>query len=180
MKYLILFKRSISRLLARNGTENIVTRRIILILSTCFMLGCHPPTSQPTNREPVILSFFELRQPIDLQASKPLFSNGKIVLYKNYLLINEPEKGVHIYDNTHPDSPAAIGFLPILGNTDIVVRNDVLLANNYVDLVAFDISDMENVITLYRSEDVFSPPFNSTAYGVDPEEGIIIAFKDKV
>lgn len=179
MNYFAVYRWFVARRWVRSLTDRIFLKQSIIVLLTCFVAGCTPPTSQPSNREPVILSFFELRQPIDFQASKPLYSNGKIVLYKNYLLISEPEKGVHIYDNTHPDSPAPIGFLPVLGSTDIVVRDDVLLANNYVDLVAFDISDMENITMLYRSENVFSPPFNSTSYGVDPDEGIIIAFKYK-
>ena len=66
---------------------------------------------------------------------------GKICFYDGYLYMSEPGKGIHIIDNRNPSSPAVVGFIELLGNADLAIRNDLLYADSYVDLVWFDISN---------------------------------------
>src|SRR5690606_36539851 len=59
-------------------------------------------------------------------APQPINATGKIYIYKDYLFINEPTKGVHIFNNANPSKPIPISFLPISGNVDMAVKDDVL------------------------------------------------------
>ena len=61
-------------------------------------------------------------------------SPGKIYIYKDYLLINEPSKGIHIFDNKNPANPINLSFIPIEGNVDLAINSNILYADNYVDL----------------------------------------------
>lgn len=145
----------------------------VIGLSGCFGYDTYHPQIQV----PKVLPFTEMRQPISMELAKPILNNGKIVIYESYLLVNEPGKGIHVFDNAAPENPLALGFLAIAGNTDIVVKNNFLYANNYVDLVALDISDMSDVKTVQRNKDMFLPRYDPATYGVDPGDGVIIAFE---
>uniref|UniRef100_UPI004047C4A2 LVIVD repeat-containing protein n=1 Tax=Algoriphagus sp. TaxID=1872435 RepID=UPI004047C4A2 len=100
-------------------------------------------------------------------------SPGKIYIYKDYLLINEPSKGIHIFDNKNPANPINLSFIPIEGNVDLAINSDILYADNYVDLLAFDISNIRAVRMVKRIEDVFTHLYQHST-------GKIITFKDTV
>ncbi len=40
-----------------------------------------------------------------------IVQTGKIYIYQDYLFINEPRKGVHIFNNVDPSKPVAMAFL---------------------------------------------------------------------
>ena len=64
---------------------------------------------------------------------------------------------------TDPADPENMGFIEIPGNVDIAIKNNTLYADSYVDLVAIDISDIENPEEVNRVEDVFPytlPPYD--------------------
>src|SRR5690606_19798449 len=88
-------------------------------------------------------------------APKSLEQSGKIYIFKDFLFINEPMKGIHIFDNVNPSNPRAIAFLNIPGNVDMAVNDNVLYADSYVDLLTFDLSSPENPKLLNRIEEVF-------------------------
>lgn len=135
--------------------------------------ACGAPVNYSYEAE--ILSFEELRKDIDYLGPKNIATNGKILLYKHYLLINEPDLGIHIFDNADPANPVALGFLPILGTTDFSIKDDILYADSYVDLLTFDVSSMEDISLRYRLEDTFEPRYNPNRYDVDPEAGVILS-----
>lgn len=90
-----------------------------------------------------------LSQPVRIQKT------GKIYIYKDYLFINEPNKGIHIYNNANPAAPVNLAFLQVPGNADLAIRNNILYADSYVDLLAFDISTIANIKQVKRLPDVF-------------------------
>jgi hypothetical protein len=98
---------------------------------------------------------------------------GKIYIYKDFLLINEPSKGIHIFDNKNPANPINLSFIPIEGNVDLAINSDILYADNYVDLLAFDISNIRSIRLVNRIEDVFTHLYQHST-------GKIITFKDTV
>lgn len=155
-----------------------VTSSVLVSLFTLlFVSGCYDVNPYPRGHHeyrPTLLSFEELRKPIFMDEPHAIQENGKIVLYGNYLLINEPEEGIHVFDNSDPANPIQMGFLSIPGNTDVVVTNDLLYANNYIDLVVLDISDMSDVKDKHRVHDTFAPFYDPESYGVGPEEGVIL------
>lgn len=88
-------------------------------------------------------------------------ATGKIYIYNNYLFINEPNEGIHIYNNANPNAPVNIAFLQIPGNVDIAIHNNILYADNFIDLLAFDISNMSNIQQVKRVKDVFKQVYTA-------------------
>ena len=92
----------------------------------------------------------------ELLDTKPLEQTGKIYVKDQYLLINEPNKGFHIYDNSNPSNPTKIRFLKALGSSDISIKGNVLYINNAVDLIAVTFnSDFSDIQITKRIKDVF-------------------------
>src|SRR4029078_894787 len=105
--------------------------------------------------EPVFKRIDEMRIPASFGAARSLESPGKIFYYKGYLLINEMNKGIHIIDNTNPQSPVNVGFIDLPGTLDMAVNNDILYADSYLDLVGIDISNPLAPVEVNRVTDVF-------------------------
>lgn len=108
------------------------------------------------------------QQPVDL------CSPGKIYVYGDYLLINEMGKGIHVYNNSNPSAPKNISFINIDGNVDLAVNNNILYADNHMDLLAFDISNPTNVKLVKRVKDAFPDAY------VDFAKTKVITYKDTV
>jgi hypothetical protein len=123
---------------------------------------------------PIYLEMSDVRaRMISVEPAQPLDNPGKIYIYGNYLFINEPTKGIHILDNTNPSNPINKSFIPIEGNVDLAINSGILYADNYVDLLAFDLSNLNNIRLVKRVEDVFTHLYRHAT-------GQIITFKDSV
>jgi hypothetical protein len=114
----------------------------------------------------------------------PLANPGKIYFKDDYLFINEYMKGVHIYDNSNPSLPTAVAFINIPGNVDIVIRNNYLYADSYIDLVVIDISDFINPVEIDRKTDIFDytlPEYDDEyeLATIDREKGVVIEWEVK-
>ncbi len=107
------------------------------------------------------------------EAPRALEKPGKIYFYNNYIFINEQREGVHIIDNSNPASPVNIGFMPIPGNVDIAISNQVLYADNYTDLLTIDISDIDQPRLVKRSEEVFPH------LGSDATKGFLVYYEQE-
>jgi hypothetical protein len=105
--------------------------------------------------EPVYTTVAVLRESIELTAPEPIKAVGKIYLKDNFLFVNEPGKGIHIIDNHNPAQPAPKNFLKIPGNFDMAIKGNTLYADSYVDLVAFDISNLNAIEESGRLEGIF-------------------------
>ncbi|MEX2513759.1 MAG: hypothetical protein WD398_12715 [Cyclobacteriaceae bacterium] len=124
---------------------------------------------------PVLLEVNTFRNAdIIIEPGKPLDSPGKIYIYGDFLFIGEPNKGIHVLDNSNPAEPKNINFINIAGTADMAINSNILYADNYVDLLAFDISDPTDIQMVKREEDVF-PNLYSNA-----EMGTILTFKDTI
>jgi len=93
---------------------------------------------------------------IVFNAPRDLHNPGKIYIISHFLLINEKYEGIHVFDNSNPSSPIALGFLAIAGNTEMAVRNNVLYADHLSDLVALDVADWNNIEEVSRFKREFS------------------------
>ena len=123
---------------------------------------------------PVYLEMKDVRAKlIAIAPAQEIENAGKIYIYKDYLLINEPNKGIHIFDNKNPANPINLSFIPIEGNVDLAINSDILYADNYVDLLAFDLSNIRNIRLVNRVKDVFNHLYQHST-------GKIITFKDTV
>ena len=109
---------------------------------------------------PIVKPITEFRAMVKISEPRAITQAGKIYAYGNYVFINDDYKGVHIVDNTDPRNPVKLKFLEIPQNTDIAIKDDMLFANSAMDMVVFDVSDMNNIKQGERIENVF-PNHNS-------------------
>ena len=105
---------------------------------------------------PEVMSKMEFRNSVELLTPQTIDESGKIYAYGNYIFVNDEFQGVHIIDNTNPETPNNIAFLKIPGNIDISIKNNFLFADSSTDLVVFDISVVNDIQQINRLEDVFS------------------------
>jgi hypothetical protein len=80
-----------------------------------------------------------------LQAAEPLKNLGSFVLYGTTMYINEKDKGIHVVDYSNPTSPINKGFIPIPGNLGLAIKNNILYADCYCDLLAFKIVSNQDI-----------------------------------
>lgn len=99
---------------------------------------------------PTVKSLAEIRSNVSVTTARATQSNGKIYVAENYLFYIAKESGVHVFDNTNPSAPQNIAFINLAGVHDIAVKGNYLFADNFVDLLVFDISNIQN-ITLVRT-----------------------------
>ncbi len=103
---------------------------------------------------PVIKSKSEFRNSITIGDAQPTNSDGKIYVYTDLLFYIAQNSGIHIFNNQNPASPVNLAFIQLDGVNDISVKNNILYADNYMDLVVFDISDLSNIQLVNTEEDM--------------------------
>jgi hypothetical protein len=105
-------------------------------------------------------------------------------LYGHYLFINEVNKGFHIIDNADPSLPRPVGFVDLPGNVDLAVKDNLLFADSYVDLVWFDLTQPARPVAVGRLEQAFPdvlPPVDNlyATTAVNPDDGVVVGWKVK-
>lgn len=130
-------------------------------------------TSYYYSKTAYLISMEKIRA-LDAVATSPrkMKIPGKIYIYNDFLFINEVNEGIHIVDNSNPSSPKFVSFLTIPGNVDMAVNSNILYADSYVDLIAFDISNPTSIKQTKRLEDVFEN------YYLNKVNKTIMAFRD--
>ncbi|MCP9235514.1 LVIVD repeat-containing protein [Lewinella sp. JB7] len=131
-----------------------------VIMLALTLTGCLTDDCQDTisfqSYTPVILTAAEWRSD-----EFPSGSTGEVCdpsgfyVYGTHLFVQDRNEGLHIIDNSDNDNPRPVNFIQIPGGQGIAARNSILYVNQYVDLLAFDISDPANPQFLSRTEDVF-------------------------
>jgi len=165
-------------------------KKIILLLLLVSLTGCKNDDDQTetytvTFAVPEVISKSEWREQIEIQVPKPIVNVGKIYAYSDYIFISEKDEGVHIVDNSDPTNPQVIAFINIPGNEDISIKNNYLYADSSIDLVVFDITDINNISQAGLLEDVFdtyqilniSNPFGYVDFNnYNPENHVIVGW----
>jgi hypothetical protein len=142
--------------------------------AACFLFpGCEDTIRETMIykvNEPILMSASEFRNlPIATKAPQEISEKGKMCFYEGYLYICEPGEGIHIIDNRNPASPQAVGFVELMGNADVAIREGKLYADAYIDLLWFDLSNPAQPQLQGRIEDMFKealPPIVNE-YGYD-------------
>jgi hypothetical protein len=165
--------------------SRILTGAMLMIGIFWSLSGCKDSFYEEhtyTANVPVYLSWDDLRKSTLPQSPTTIGEQGKIYIKDNFLFVNEKYKGIHIFDNSSPASPMDIGFINIPGNVDLAIKGNYLYADSYVDLVVFDISNINNPHEIYRLKDIFpytipetSEPFPITQ--IDTAKGVIVGWK---
>lgn len=160
---------------------------VFLLLAVFSFSSCQDKTYEEVTYKanvPVYMGFDEFRGAVKRTSPHELSNPGKIYFKDNYLFVNEYHEGVHVIDNSNPSSPVNIAFIEIPGNVDIAIRNNVLFADSYIDLVAIDITDASNPVELDRVEDAFPnvlPPldYSFPVYGLDFAKGVVVGWETR-
>ena len=141
----------------------------ILTCCTIFISACSEEGSGTAGKAlfavPEVKSLSEIRNNVDVTGAKQTQGEGKIYVAGNYIFYIANEQGVHIFDNSNPESPENISFLNIEGVHDIAVKDNRLYADNYIDLVVFDLSNIGNITLVETVEAAFEyyPEFPADA-----------------
>jgi hypothetical protein len=180
---LTLLYRNVSQ---KNNTIAIPGRLFItLVMMVAAFTSCQDKILERYKvSEPVYMSYEDLREAVKKSSSRELKKPGKIYFKDNFIFINEFFKGIHIIDNNDPSKPVSKGFIEIPGNVDIAIKENILYADSYIDLVAIDISNMNDIKVAHRIKNVFPysvPPkdIEFTTIGVDPGKGVVISWEVK-
>ncbi|MCB0459215.1 MAG: hypothetical protein KDC74_04260 [Flavobacteriaceae bacterium] len=133
--------------------------RIIILLTLLFIAlqACenNNDTLLVKVAKPKYMTLDELRSAVKVTSPVPIEQSAKIYTYKNLIFVNDLDKGIHVIDNTNPKNPQKIAFLEIPANKDMEVKGDYLYADSLMDLVVFDISDINDIKEVNRLKDVF-------------------------
>lgn len=148
---------------------------VIGLLSTACTDKCEVDR-QYTYYKAVYTTTEEIRAAVSMEAPHNINQPGKIYFKDGILFINEVGKGVHLVDNSNAALPRQLGFVNIPGNFDIAARGNYLYADSYVDLLVFDISDIQNVREIYRVEGAFKE-FANLPFFFDPWSSIITTYE---
>ena len=137
-----------------------------------------------TGNSPVYMSYEDLRIAVKQGDARELENPGKIYFKDNYIFIVEEMKGIHLINNADPSNPENISFLEIPGNVDIAVKGNILYADSYVDLVALDLSDLNNITEVGRVKNIlpYTVPEFDIEYPVaqiDENEGVVTEWEIK-
>jgi hypothetical protein len=156
---------------------------VILLFIAVVFSGCEDKYYETfVGNSPVYMSYEDLRSAVLLSPSQEIEKPGKIYFKDNYIFINEIMKGIHVLDVSDPASPDNIGFIKVPGNVDIAIKEDVLYADSYIDLVAIDVSDLTDIHEVGRVEDIFpyTLPEYDTGYRIgeiDEDQGVVIGWE---
>ena len=137
------------------------------------LVACEEKVTQTvtyTINEPVVMDAEVFRSSVKISsATHQLTGYGKISYYNGYFFMSDPQKGIHIINNQNPSNPYVVGYIELMGNADISVRNDILYADSYVDLVWFDVSTPSSPVLKGRLENAFPDvlPLVENRSGID-------------
>lgn len=126
---------------------------VAMSLSSCFEDKC-TGTQSYMRFEPVYMSKDFLRQPMKVEDKRTLKKPGKIYFYNDHLFLNEVGEGIHVYNMEDESNPDYVKFYSIPGNFDLAIKDDILYADNAIDLISIDISDLENPVEVDRDSNV--------------------------
>jgi hypothetical protein len=142
--------------------------RKIILLSILFAAACTPEVAPEDKTvmgyEPVYSSAATpaIRKLPPQTVKKP----GKIYQYGSFLLVNEVNQGIHVFDNTDKTQPQPLAFFEIVGNSDMAIKDSVLFADHMGNLVA-----LKTTSSFMSFEQLGSLPINQWLLGVPPPSG---------
>lgn len=156
---------------------------ITIILTSCYK-GNKQEAFQVTGMRPIYATNDDWKS-ITVSDGIPLQNLGKFYTKGNFIYAVQKGKGIHIINNSDPTSPVNIKFIEVTGISDLTIRGDILYADNIKDLIAIDISDLDNIVVVQRLEgqytngEFLSPPdYQGYFECVDLDKGVPIAWEE--
>ncbi|MFN3755775.1 MAG: LVIVD repeat-containing protein [Flavobacterium sp.] len=133
---------------------------------------------------PIFKSKTALRESVGVTSPQSTYSDGKVYVAENMLFYIAQEQGIHIFDNSNPAQPQNVAFIQMEGVHDIAVKGNYLYADNFMDLLVFNLSNLQQISLVQTLQDVleFYPQFPAEAdfmaWDSNPDEDdIMIGFQ---
>lgn len=153
---------------------------IAIILLSILTKSCNTDSCKVTHTyvyySAVETNLTFLRNAVEVVAPRSIESAGRIYFKDDYLFINEPGEGIHVIDNKNPEAPVHLNFIKIPGNFDLAIRGAILYADSYMDLLSFDISNIQQARLINREENVLQS-VNFMGFTVDNNRNLVITYK---
>lgn len=167
--------------------KTLIKSATLLVVMMAALTACKDRTVELITYDanvPVYMSFAEFRSSFEKSAPAEISHPGKMYFKDGYLFVNEYGKGIHVIDNSDPSNPEKIAFYEILGNVDMAIKGNILFADSYIDLLAIDITDINNPVEIDRVKNVFPEivPEGEMWYPyamVDKLKGVIVGWEVK-
>lgn len=152
----------------------------LIVVSSLLMVQISYTCSPAPDRfRPVYLTFDALRSAVRSEPARSLKDPGKIMVKDQWIFVSERFEGVHIIDNSDPTSPRGIAFIRVPGNIDLAMKENILYADSYVDLVAIDVNNPAEAFATGRLENIYpnEPLVEEEIFWseeIDPTKGVVI------
>lgn len=158
----------------------------LLVFMLAFSWACTDKVYETfTANAPIYMSYEDLRSAVKMTEPREMNNPGKIYFKDQYIFINELFKGVHVMDVSDPANPQNKGFIEIPGNVDIAIKDNILYADSYVDLVSIDVSNLSAIAEVGRAKQVFPytlPKYNTNLplAKLDETKGVVTGWEEKI
>lgn len=155
--------------------QNTFIKLFLLATAIGLLTSCFKDSGTKTYKiyTPIFLTTQQVRASVKNDVPKPINSVGKMVLIGNYIYLNEPQKGIHIIDNSNPENPINKAFINIPGNENLAIKDNILFADCFTDLMAIDISNPNNIMPKNFINNLFPERKNINGFSVDSGKIIV-------
>lgn len=122
-----------------------------IILSSCNSIDDFGASSKDSTgnyigyKAKTIINFNQANN-IGFDTIQPVKNIGKVLANDKYLLVGELKKGIHVFDNRNPNNPVNAFYIRIPANTDFILKDNFLIADNGYDLVSINVRVIEEII----------------------------------
>jgi hypothetical protein len=128
---------------------------VLLFFLPVILMGTSWEPEEISKYKPILMNKEDLKSSIFMLPAKDFTRSGKIYLYGNNIYIVDLYTGIHVIDNKDPHNPQKTGFIHIPGVIDMAITNNILYADNAIDLVAINIEKYPEINVVDRVEEVF-------------------------
>jgi len=156
-----------------------------LALSLSLFIACVKTERQfydGFGKKPVYVPLSALKD-IRSEAPQAIGQSGTIYLQDTLLFLLEQGKGIHVFNIKDSLNTINLAFFKIPAITDFVINGTLLYADSWRDLVAIDISDLQQIRETERIVDVINPALYPPLYNgifecVEDAKGAVIGWED--
>lgn len=138
----------------------------LLLGASVLFYHCGPTESIPSfdiDKIEGLIPVYESELIIQTLPPKEIIESGKILVYSDFLLVNDLGSGIHVIDNQDKRSPKKLYFIAIPASNDLAVKNGLLYVDNGPDLVVIQF-DRQGATEVSRKKEIFYPLAKSQDY----------------
>jgi len=129
---------------------------VLLLVPFLYLLVSGFDYDPGSQFQPVFMLRSEMERCVRLEGPRAIEKPGKIYIKDNLIFINEKYFGIHVIDNTNPAEPDNFAFIHVDGCIDMAMKDNVLYADNAVDLVSLQLNpQMTGIQVTSRIRNVF-------------------------